>query len=120
MVFNVDEAPDPFLVDATVDSVSLGGALGTVVVSGTVTCNSPGSVNLSGTVRQRQGRIVVRGDFYSENVACSSTAATWTATADAGSRIFQRKVAQVTVSTGGCNGFTCDDASLTKDIKISR
>jgi hypothetical protein len=46
LVFNVDHAPDAFEVDVTVDGARIGDAPGTVALTGTVTCNGTGSVNV--------------------------------------------------------------------------
>ena len=119
LVLNVDVAPAAFEVVLTVDGARIGTERTTAIVSGTVTCNNYGYVSVSGTLRQKQGLIVARGDFYTET-SCSSTPTTWTATVDAGSRVFLPKGATVTATTSVCDLFTCDDDSVRRSIKLTK
>lgn len=119
LVLNVDVAPAAFEVVLTVDGATLGTAPGTAIVSGSVTCNNDGYVSVWGTLRQKQGLNVARGDFYTET-SCSSTPTTWTATVDAGSRVFLPKGATVTATASGCDTFSCDDDSVRRSIKLTR
>jgi hypothetical protein len=120
LVLNVDVAPPAFNVELALDPTArLGADPSTATVSGTVTCNNDGYVSVSGTLRQRQGLNVARGDFYTET-ACSSTPTTWTATVDAFSRVFLPKRATLNANTGGCDVFTCDDDSASRTVKLRR
>ena len=68
--FNVSIAPPAFDIQLTLDEQArIGSHLGMAIVSGTVTCNNDGYVAVYGTLRQRQGLNVARGDFYIET-AC--------------------------------------------------
>jgi hypothetical protein len=120
LVFNVSVAPPAFNVQLTLDGrARIGSAPGTAIVSGTVTCNNEGYVAIYGSLRQKQGLNVARGDFYIET-ACLSTPTTWTATVDAGSRIFLTKNATLTATASGCDAFTCDDATASRTVKVVR
>lgn len=118
--FTLDLAPPDFNVELTLNGrATLGTDLGTAIVSGTVTCNNDGWVDVYGTLRQKQGLNVARGDFWLE-IGCSSTPTTWTATVDAGSRVFLTKSATLSVSAYGCDQFTCDSTDSSRTVKIVR
>jgi hypothetical protein len=120
LVINVSIAPPAFDIQLTLDGQArIGSDLGTAIVSGTLSCNNDGYVVVYGTLRQRQGLNVARGDFYIET-ACSSTPTTWTATVDAGSRIFLTKNATLTATASGCDAFTCDDDTASRTVKVVR
>ena len=118
--FTLDLAPPDFNVELTLNGrATRGPDPETAIVSGTVTCNNDGYISVSGTLRQKQGLNVARGDFYTET-SCSSTPTSWTATVDAGSRIFLTKNATLTATASGCDGFTCDDATASRTVKVVR
>lgn len=73
-------APTPLELAVTADTTGTVDRLnGTATVGGTVTCTSPASVLISGTLSQRVSRTLVnRAGIYAE-VACSGTT-TWQAT----------------------------------------
>jgi len=120
LVFNVSVAPPVFDIQLTLDGrARIGSEPATAMVSGTVTCNNEGYVAISGTLRQKQGLNIARGDFYIET-ACSSAPTTWTATVDAGSRIFLPKNATLTANFGGCDAFTCDNGTASRTVKLVR
>jgi hypothetical protein len=120
LVFNVDLAPPAFDLELTLDPRgAIGAEPGTATVSGTITCNTEGYVYISGSLRQGQGLNIARGDFYTET-ACSSTPTTWAATVDAGSRVFLPKSATLNAYAYGCDRFTCDEDSASRNVKLRR
>jgi hypothetical protein len=120
LVLNVGPEHSPFSVELAVDrQATIGSTPGTAIISGTVTCNQPGFVDIYGDLRQKQGLNVVRGDFYASST-CSSTPTAWTATVDAGSRVFLPKKATVNAQAYGCDPFTCDSTSLSEIVRLTR
>lgn len=119
--FTLQLAPPPFDIELTLNGVAtLGSIPGTVIVSGTVTCNNDAEfVEVSGSLRQKQGLAVARGDFY-VNSTCSSTPTSWTATVDGGTRIFLTKAATLSAVAFGCDGFTCDSDTETRAVRVRR
>ena len=121
MVFNVNEAPPVLEMSLSVDSARLGSQLGTVIVTGTVTCNTDGYADVSGSISQRQGLNLARTGFSVSVNECSTTPLQWTATTEPAARIFLAKSATVTASASGCDAFTCGGAEpVTKTRKIGK
>lgn len=121
LVLNVEETTPALQISSfTVDRVTRGAAPQIVVVSGRVTCTSAGEVSVSGTLRQRQGLNIAIADFFSEPLPCSTTPTTWTATADAVTRVWLNKRATVTASAFACDQFACDEAQVNRSIKVNR
>ena len=76
---------------------------------------------MSGTLRQRQGLNIAIGDFFSDSLPCSTTSTTWTATANAVTRVWLNKGATVTASAFACDQFACDEEQIVnRSIKVSR
>jgi hypothetical protein len=120
LVFNVT-TPAVLEVQLTIDPrATIGPQTGTATVSGTVTCNNDvPQVRVYGTLRQRQGLNIARGDFYTETT-CSSTPTSWTYTVDAETRAFLPKRAEVTAFAYGCDGLMCDEGTAIRSVKLRR
>jgi hypothetical protein len=120
LVFNVGYPPDALDVELTIDPVvTLGVERGTATLTGTVTCSNEGSGYVTGTLRQRQGLNIARGDFYVE-FTCGPTPTTWSTTVDTGNRALVPKRAQVEAYAGACDGFTCDEATVSSTVRVRR
>jgi hypothetical protein len=119
LVVNIDVAPPPFQVALALDGVRVGRELGSAIVSGSATCSGEGGGELSGTLVQKQGLFVVRGEFFA-GFRCTDRPTTWTATVSGGSRVFLPKPATVSLNGLGCDLFSCDDSSVVQRVKITR
>jgi len=120
LVVNIDVPAPPIQVELALDGVRVGSELGTAIVTGSATCSSEGWVELSGTLVQKQGLFVVRGDFFAGLLDCTDTPTTWTATVSGGSRVFLPKPATVSLNGYGCDYFSCDGDSLVETVKVTR
>lgn len=120
LVFNVGSAPPALEIQLALDPQGrIGAEPGTAIVSGTVTCNTEVDAVISGTLRQRQGLNIPRGDFFIES-PCSTTPTAWTATVDAGTRLFLPKSATLNANAFACDPFTCAQDAATRTIKLRR
>lgn len=72
LVFNFDVTPPPLTIDQTVQAINQVNKAGVATISGTVTCSQPANVYLYGQVKQRAGRLFIRGE-YSINIICEDT-----------------------------------------------
>ena len=101
LVFSVDVAPPPLAIDVKIDPVgAVVAKTGDVSISGTVTCNKPAFVDLSGDLQQRAGRVIIQG-YFSGFVACTGQTpwtAPWTATMAGENGIFKGGWAGVSVN----------------------
>jgi hypothetical protein len=99
-------APPADPITVTVDSATIGEAPGTVVLTGTVTCDTDVQAFVYGDVAQVQGLDIAR-DFFGTPVPCSPTGATWTATTVGSTRMFLPLDTHVTVSADYCTPEVC-------------
>lgn len=117
-------APQPLEIGMQLSAKgSVDRGTGVATVSGTVTCNQPTSVSLSGTVNQRATRFAMAtGSFYTQ-VACSSTPKTWTATVTSGNTVpFNSGAANVSATASAYDPAFGQYVTVTKtsDVKLSR
>ena len=81
-------APQPLQIGLAVSQqATVSRSTGAATVSGTVTCNQPTTVYLSGTLSQRASRFAVAAGSYSTQVACSATPTRWQATVSSGNGV---------------------------------
>jgi hypothetical protein len=90
---------------------------GVATVSGTVTCSSPTDVSIDGRLRQRVGRILISGFFFT-SVACDGSAA-WSATATGENGVFGPGEATVEAFAFACDEFGCADAQASATIRLA-
>jgi hypothetical protein len=119
LVFNADFAPDALEVEVAINGAEVGDVPGTVIITGTVVCNEAAWADVYGEITQRQGLDLARAGFYT-GVPCSSTPTTWTVTSDAGSRIWLPARAEINVTAYACDGFTCDEDSSNRTVRVRR
>jgi hypothetical protein len=119
---SVEAAPPPPIVEATVDEV--GGVTpktGVARVSGTVTCEGAAAfVNVSGTLRQRAGRVIIQGGFFAElDPACDGTPIPWAADVVAPLGLFKGGKATATITAVACTeNFDCTEVTVTQDVRL--
>jgi hypothetical protein len=102
-----DPAPAPTEpIEVTLDSATIGSAPGTVVLTGTVTCDNPVEAVVFGDVAQVQGLDIAR-DFFGFIVQCSSTPSAWTATSEGALRVFLPLPTVINVEAGYCVEELC-------------
>lgn len=108
--------PTPLDIETNVDETgTFDPRTGVATISGTVTCSEPSWISLSGDLRQRAGRQVIRGSFYTF-VECDGETP-WTATVE-GDGVFAGGRAQVRVDAFGCTFEGCDFAQTTGEIRL--
>ncbi|WP_448609413.1 hypothetical protein [Geodermatophilus sp. URMC 60] len=103
----------------TLDSAEIGSAPGTVVLSGTVTCDTPVEAGVFGSVAQIQGMDIAR-DFFSVDAAvqCSSIPSAWTATSVGALRVFLPLPATIDVYAQYCVGEVCPTVSISETVTL--
>lgn len=104
-------------IQVTLDSVAIGSAPGTLVLSGTVACDTPVEAGVFGSAAQVQGLDIAR-DYFSVDAAvhCSSTPSAWTATSAGALRVFLSLPTVVDVSAQFCVGDACPTVSITQTV----
>ena len=104
-------------IEVTLDSAVIGSAPGTVVLSGTVTCDTPVEAGVFGSVAQVQGMDIAR-DFFSVDAAvqCSSTPSAWTATSVGALRVFLPLPTTIDVFGQYCVGAVCQTVSISETV----
>ncbi|MGY1690387.1 hypothetical protein [Geodermatophilus sp. SYSU D01105] len=104
-------------VTVTLDSAEIGDAPGTVVLTGTVTCDSAVEAAVFGDVAQVQGLDIAR-DFFGIPVQCSSTPTTWTATTIGALRVFLPMETHVNVNAQYCTAELCHTATTRQTLVL--
>ncbi len=100
LTFNLLQAPPPFTFSATVAQFgSVSPTTGTATINGTVTCDQPAYVYLSGELKQMHSSTPVDGNFFT-SVACDATTPTpWSVTVQTQTSLFHGR--SVLLYTGG-------------------
>lgn len=103
--------------EVTLDSVEIGSAPGTLVLSGTVACDTPIEAGVFGSVAQVQDLDIAR-DFFSLDTAvqCSSTPAAWTATSVGALRVFLPLPTNIDVYAQSCTAEGCQTITITRTV----
>ena len=104
-------------IEVTLDSAEIGSQPGTVVLSGTVTCDIPVEAAVFGDVAQVQGLDIAR-DFFGLPVQCSSTPSNWTATSFGALRVFLPLPTIIDVNAQYCVGELCHTASISQTFTL--
>lgn len=92
LVFNLQPAPPPFSIRATVAQFgTVVPSTGAVTVSGSVTCTQQAYVSLSGQLKQKKGKTAVTG-YWSTLVPCDGTTP-WSATVLSQTQLFKGRAA---------------------------
>ena len=110
-------------VAVTVDPVAhVDARSGVAQVSGTVTCTGDAAfVDVSGTLRQRAGRVFVQGPIFAEMPApvCDGSPVPWTSSVTAPLGLFKGGKATATVSAFACTeSFDCVDAHVEAEVSF--
>ncbi len=108
--------PEP--IQVTLDSATMGSVPGTVVLSGTVTCDNPVEAGVFGDVAQVQGLDIAR-DFFGLPVQCSSTPSAWTATSVGALRVFLPLPTTINVNAQYCDEELCHTASTSRTLTLT-
>ena len=105
-------------VEVTLDSVEIATEPGTVVLTGTVTCNVPVDAIVFGDVAQVQDLDIAR-DFFGVLAPCSSTPTAWTATSAGALRVFLPLPTFVEVNAQYCLVDLCYTATVTETVTLT-
>ena len=126
LVFSVDVAPSPPLVELSVDPVGAATKEGGAWISGTVTCTGGGSsaqiLFVEGQVSQTVGRFIITS-FFSVPVfaPCDGNTNTWQAYAQPTNGKFAGGKAAVVSFTVACNSIPmCGEASVEAQVQLTR
>ena len=90
---------------------------GSATIGGTVTCTEPARVDVSGQLRQKFLRRIIRGDFFI-SVDCDGETP-WSATVRSDQGAFGGGYAELLASASGCGPGNCDDDQATAVIRLS-
>jgi hypothetical protein len=117
------EAVEPPTVTVMVDPVAdVDARTGVAVVSGTVACTGDVSfLDVSGTLRQRAGRVFVQGPIFVEvpASACDGSPVAWTSSVTAPLGLFKGGKASATVTAFACTAsLDCVDASAEAEVSL--
>jgi hypothetical protein len=104
-------------IQVTLDSVTIGSEPGTVVLSGTVTCDNEVEAVVFGDVAQVQGLDIAR-DFFGLPLQCSSTPSEWTTTSFGALRVFLPLPTTIDVNAQYCVGELCHTASISQTLTL--
>ena len=104
-------------IQVTLDSVEIGSAPGTLVLSGTVACDTPIEAGVFGSVAQVQDLDIAR-DFFSLDTAvqCSSSPSAWTATSVGALRVFLPLPTTIDVYAQSCLAEGCQTVTITQTV----
>jgi hypothetical protein len=98
LTFNLSQAPPPFSFVPTIEQFgSVTPSTGTATISGTVTCNQPAYVYISGELKEVHAGTPIDGNFFAA-VACNGTTP-WSVTVQTQSSLFHGRSALL--YTGG-------------------
>jgi hypothetical protein len=107
----------PFRVTLSVDSAgSFDSQTGNVTLRGTVTCNQPAEVDVSGQLRQKHGRRIIAGSF-STHVSCD-LGTPWSAIVRSDQGAFGGGHAEILGMASGCGSTNCDDDQATATVGL--
>ena len=105
-------------IQVTLDSATIGSEPGTVVLSGTVTCDTEVEAAVFGDVAQVQGLDIAR-DFFGLPLQCSSTPSEWTTTSFGALRVFLPLPTFIEVNAQYCVGELCHTASISETLTLT-
>ena len=105
-------------IQVTLDSATIGSEPGTVVLSGTVTCDIEVEAAVFGDVAQVQGLDIAR-DFFGLPLQCSSTPTAWTTTSFGALRVFLPLPTFIEVNGQYCDELLCHTASISETVTLT-
>lgn len=121
LTLTLRQAPPPPPAPQVGLSIDRGGFVdnnGVATISGTVTCNQPMFVSLSGSLTQTfANRIIIQGSA-GDGVSCMPPSVPWKLTVFAFSNRFSRGSAQASVSAFACNSVSCTSAQKSGDVTL--
>ena len=104
-------------IEVTLDSVEIGSAPGTLVLSGTVACDTPIEAGVFGSVAQVPDLDIAR-DFFSlaPAVQCSNSPSAWSATSVGAVRVFLPLPTTIDVYAQSCLAEVCRTVTITQTV----
>jgi hypothetical protein len=121
LVFNVDVASPPPMIDVTVDPVGQFNPGGSATISGTVTCS--GDVDSSFIdidLTQSVGRFIIEGFASVEDFACDGTAQQWSVEVFAFTGKFRGGRAVAFTSAVACDPLGCSEDVEETRVRLRR
>jgi hypothetical protein len=116
LFFNVVEIPPLLDITLVVDSPGAVNRTGAATIGGTVTCNQPTEVDVSGQLRQKLGRRIIVGGF-STHISCDGETP-WSAVARSDQGAFGGGRTEILGGAFSCDQYTCDDDQVTAIIRL--
>jgi hypothetical protein len=118
LVFSASDLGAPLEITVSLNSTaSVNKKTGTAMVGGTVTCSNPAEVDVYGQLRQKLGRGIIPGGFYT-HVSCDGETP-WSAIARSDQGAFGSGSAELLVDAYGCDQYTCGEDHPTTTVKLS-
>jgi len=117
----VNVAPPPLEISLSIDPAgAVVAKTGVVTIGGIVTCSKAAFVDLHGELRQRAGRLIVRG-YFSSSLVCAGQVP-WSATVVGDNGLYKAGAADVSVSAVAFvdDEFALTEATATVQLKGSR
>jgi hypothetical protein len=112
LFFTIVELPPPLDITLVLHTPgSVRRVTGTATIGGTVACNQPVEVEVSGQLRQKFRRRIFVGTFFTR-VACDGETP-WSAIVRSDQWAFRRGYAEILGGALGCDQYTCDDEPAT-------
>ena len=105
-------------IQVALDSVTIGSEPGTVVLSGTVTCDNEVEAVVFGDVAQVQGLDIAR-DFFGLPLQCSSTPSEWTTTSSGALRVILPLPTFIEVNAQYCVDVVCHITTITETLTLT-
>jgi hypothetical protein len=119
LVFSVESLGPPFQVTLSLDATgSFVSKTGSAMIRGTVTCNQPAEVDVSGQLRQKLGRRIIVGGFFT-HVSCAGETP-WSAIARSDQWAFGSGSAEILGGASGCGLTNCDDDQANATVRLHR
>jgi hypothetical protein len=118
LVFSALDVGPPLQITLSLDATALiNKKTGTAMVGGTVTCNNPAEVDVYGQLREKLGRGIIPGGFYT-HVSCDGETL-WSAIARSDQGAFGPGSAEILVDVYGCDQYLCGEDHATTTVKLS-
>ena len=117
------EAVEPPTVEVTIDAIgAVDAKTGVARVSGTVTCTGDAAfVDVSGTLRQRAGRVFVQGPIFFQAIepVCDGSAIAWESEVTAPLGLFKGGNAAAIVTAFACTeDFDCAETTVEVEVAL--
>jgi len=121
LVLDVNAAPPPPIVDATVDPRATVDKTGTAWVTGSYSCTNSDFIELDGELHQNVGRFRINGyGFFYDEGTCNGTAHRFSMPITGDNGKFAGGKAATIVFSFGCGAFDCADGYAEQKLQLTK